>query len=275
MKIHSLLPVALSFLTFSCEEPTPEPVVIKPAGMEMPGLVFASNPPPFVTPDHAFIEAILTQDAWDIRHLGKQVGFAKDEHELFDILRSLKNIDDSAGRQPYFLISAAGETVVSEITKAIRTAAISGISEVYLLTKNFENTHVPSAFKLRMSFGLCDRQPDISQMFVSIRNDNKVYIGSGPETQRLDQGPDDHDLPGLSAILEIYAAAARSANATPLCAFACFPTASYQRFIDVLSRMHEHGIRYDPGYFLEEETVPENKPLMKKPSSPGRPPNVD
>jgi len=168
------------------------------------------------------------------------------------------------------LISAAGETVVSEITKAIRTAAISGISEVYFLTNNFGNTHVPSAFKLRMNFGPCDRQPDISQLFVSIRDDNRVYIGTSSTKQLLDQDPEDHDLTGLNAHLEHYTSAARAANLTPFCAFVCHPTASYQRFIDVLSRMHEHGIRYDILHFHPEELEPENNPFMKKPSPPGR-----
>jgi len=231
MKISPLHLVTLASLMLSCEDSKPAPVAVRPAGMDLPELVFASNAPPFQPLDQRFIEVLVTADEWDIQHMGKHVGFATEENGLFGLLKKLRELDAVEGFQSRVLISAAGNTKMLEINKLVRTTATSDIGEIYFLTKSSKHQLEASAFSLQMPIHGCGQRPDIEPLFIQIQNDGRVYVGSGASRQLLDQDLHDNALPGLNGVLDIYAAAGRAANAIPLCQFYYSEEATYQRFI--------------------------------------------
>jgi biopolymer transport protein ExbD len=86
-------------------------------------------------------------------------------------------------------------------------------------------------------------QPHIIPMFIKIAADDSIRVASGPAEQVLDTNPAARELPMLTAHLDLYASAARSANDSPLVQLWADNGASQQRVVDVLNVLAAGGIR--------------------------------
>jgi len=81
-----------------------------------------------------------------------------------------------------------------------------------------------------------DSQPEIEPFFIRVDASGTIFMGTGPAQQTLDTD-DNRNVPLLSSSLELYAAAARGANSTPLVQIYADGSASQQRVIDVLNAL--------------------------------------
>lgn len=88
-----------------------------------------------------------------------------------------------------------------------------------------------------------DQQPTIEPMFIKVDANGAVYMGTGSSQQALDSDESVRQLPMLTAQLDMYASAARSANNTPLVQLWVDNGAKQQRVIDVLNALASKGIQ--------------------------------
>jgi biopolymer transport protein ExbD len=82
-----------------------------------------------------------------------------------------------------------------------------------------------------------NRQPDIDPMYIRIEANGSIFTGLGPDQLAMDSDVSVRQLPLLLAQLDMYASAARAANATPLVQIHADDEASQQRVIDVLNAL--------------------------------------
>jgi len=88
-----------------------------------------------------------------------------------------------------------------------------------------------------------DSQPTIEPMFIKIDAAGTIYMGAGSSQQVLDSDSSVRSLPMLTAQLDMYASAARSANNTPLVQLWADSGATQQRVIDVLNALASVNIQ--------------------------------
>jgi biopolymer transport protein ExbD len=81
------------------------------------------------------------------------------------------------------------------------------------------------------------KKTDIAPMFIKLDNSGAVFTGAGGNEQALDTNTASHDLPQLSAQLQIYAAASLATASTPLVQVYVEPNAKQQRVVDVLNAL--------------------------------------
>lgn len=82
-----------------------------------------------------------------------------------------------------------------------------------------------------------ESQPEIEPFFIRIDANGAIYIGTGAAQQIMDTDTEVRNVPLLAASLDLYAAAARGANSTPLVQIYADGSASQQRVIDVLNAL--------------------------------------
>ncbi len=82
-----------------------------------------------------------------------------------------------------------------------------------------------------------DAQPEIEPFFIRVDANGTIFMGTGAAQQTLDTNPEDRDVPMLTASLDLYAAAARGANSTPLVQIYADGNTKQQRVIDVLNAL--------------------------------------
>ena len=80
-------------------------------------------------------------------------------------------------------------------------------------------------------------QPDIEPLFIRIDASGAIYTGIGADQTPMDSDVSVRQLPLLLAQLDMYASAARAANATPLVQIQASDDAAQQRVIDVLNAL--------------------------------------
>lgn len=91
--------------------------------------------------------------------------------------------------------------------------------------------------------GITDiKLPPIPPMVLRINEEGVVFTGSGNSEQVLDTDPNSRDLPLLLGLLDLYSAAARSANDTPSVLLEVNENVRQQRLIDVLNAFAATGI---------------------------------
>lgn len=88
-----------------------------------------------------------------------------------------------------------------------------------------------------------DSQPTIEPKFIKIDAAGVIFVGVGASQQQMDSDPSVRGLPLLSADLEMYASAARSASSTPLVQLWADSGATQQRIIDVLNALASKEIQ--------------------------------
>ncbi|PAW73370.1 MAG: hypothetical protein B9S38_04190 [Verrucomicrobiia bacterium Tous-C4TDCM] len=86
--------------------------------------------------------------------------------------------------------------------------------------------------------------PDIDPKFIKVDANGTISVGAGASQIPMDSDPDSRDLPLLTADLQSYASAAKSAgsNSRPLVQLYVDGGASQQRVIDVLNVLAGVGI---------------------------------
>jgi biopolymer transport protein ExbD len=80
-------------------------------------------------------------------------------------------------------------------------------------------------------------QPDIEPLFIRIEANGSIFTGIGADQLAMDSDTSVRELPLLLAQLDMYASAARAANATPLVQIHADDDSSQQRVIDVLNAL--------------------------------------
>jgi biopolymer transport protein ExbD len=80
-------------------------------------------------------------------------------------------------------------------------------------------------------------QPDIEPLFIRIEANGSIFTGIGPDQLAMDTDTSARELPLLLAQLDMYASAARAADATPLVQIHADEESSQQRVIDVLNAL--------------------------------------
>jgi biopolymer transport protein ExbD len=80
-------------------------------------------------------------------------------------------------------------------------------------------------------------QPDIEPLFIRIEANGSIFTGIGADQLAMDSDTSVRQLPLLLAQLDMYASAARAANATPLVQIHADDDSSQQRVIDVLNAL--------------------------------------
>jgi biopolymer transport protein ExbD len=80
-------------------------------------------------------------------------------------------------------------------------------------------------------------QPDIDPMYIRIEANGAIFTGIGADQLAMDSDTSVRRLPLLLAQLDMYANAARAANATPLVQIHADEEATQQRVIDVLNAL--------------------------------------
>ncbi len=86
------------------------------------------------------------------------------------------------------------------------------------------------------------RNEEIEPHVVAIKQDGSIRLELDGTLTPLDDPHAAGDLPGLDAKLRDYAERVRGGNAAPVVRVMMDDAAPYQRFIDVLSRLHDHGL---------------------------------
>lgn len=82
-----------------------------------------------------------------------------------------------------------------------------------------------------------ESQPDIDPKFIKIDSNGAISVGAGASQIPMDADPSVRDLPLLTADLQTYASAAKSAESKPLVQLYVDGGASQQRVIDVLNAL--------------------------------------
>jgi biopolymer transport protein ExbD len=82
-----------------------------------------------------------------------------------------------------------------------------------------------------------ESQPDIDPKFIKLDANGAIYVGAGASQIPMDTDPSVRDLPLLTADLQTYASAAKSADSKPLVQLYVDGGASQQRVIDVLNAL--------------------------------------
>ena len=80
-------------------------------------------------------------------------------------------------------------------------------------------------------------QPDIDPKFIKIDSNGAISVGAGASQIPMDADPSVRDLPLLTADLQTYASAAKSADSKPLVQLYVDGGARQQRVIDVLNAL--------------------------------------
>ncbi len=87
-----------------------------------------------------------------------------------------------------------------------------------------------------------DDVPDIKPMFIKVGPEGIIYVNTGPAQERLDEDPEQRDLPMLSDRLETYAGVARAGGQEPLVQVFVDGDAKHQRAIDVIDALRNQKI---------------------------------
>ena len=82
-----------------------------------------------------------------------------------------------------------------------------------------------------------ESQPDIDPKFIKIDANGAISVGAGASQIPMDSDPSVRDLPLLTADLQTYASAAKSADSKPLVQLYVDGGANQQRVIDVLNAL--------------------------------------
>lgn len=82
-----------------------------------------------------------------------------------------------------------------------------------------------------------ESQPDIDPKFIKVDSNGAIYVGAGASQIPMDTDPSVRDLPLLTADLQTYASAAKSADSKPLVQLYVDGGANQQRVIDVLNAL--------------------------------------
>jgi biopolymer transport protein ExbD len=112
----------------------------------------------------------------------------------------------------------------------------------FLVTSSIKARETDLGMKLPAAMP-SDSQPTIEPMFIKIDASGTIYMGTGASQQVLDSDTSVRDLPMLSAQLDMYASAARSANSTPLVQLWADGGATQQRVIDVINALASKEIQ--------------------------------
>ena len=80
-------------------------------------------------------------------------------------------------------------------------------------------------------------QPDIDPLYIRIEANGSIFTGLGADQLAMDSDTSVRQLPLLLAQLDMYASAARAADAKPLVQIHADDEASQQRVIDVLNAL--------------------------------------
>jgi biopolymer transport protein ExbD len=80
-------------------------------------------------------------------------------------------------------------------------------------------------------------QPDIDPLYIRIEANGAIFTGLGADQLAMDADTSVRELPLLLAQLDMYANAARAADATPLVQIHADDDATQQRVIDVLNAL--------------------------------------
>ena len=102
------------------------------------------------------------------------------------------------------------------------------------------STIIPRETDLGMSLPAAapsTEQPKIEPMFIRVDAAGTIYSCVGAGQQQLDSNAGDRNVPLLDSQLDLYAAAARSADSKPLVQVYVDPGAKQQRVIDVLNAL--------------------------------------
>jgi hypothetical protein len=232
-------------LTACREKPHP---IAKPHGLELTTLPTAVNAPVFAAADGHYAELLLRDGQWQGYESGKFAGTFSNEDQLSEFIRSFKDHEDNEGRITVPLISAEGKTPISQIKTAIRELARSGVDQHYFLVRLFPDNRKSSSYHaialdftcLNCRLSSYNSNPD--PMVIVMMENGSIQQDVGDSLSELDDSNADSKLPGLDNALRQYAASIQGGNFPPLVRVRMNDTVPYQRFIDVLCRLHYHGM---------------------------------
>jgi hypothetical protein len=241
----------------ACSEKT-HPIA-KPHGLELTSLPTAANAPVFAPADGHYAELLLRDGQWQGYVDGKAMGTLKDKDQLSEFIRSFKDREDREGRITVPLISSEGKTPISQIKTAIRELAGSGVDQHYFQVRSFSDT-VKSSFYHAVALDftclhcrISGYNPNPDLMVIILMENGSIQQYKGDSLSELDDTNADSKLPGLDTALRQYAASIQGGNFPPLVRVRLNDAVSYQRFIDVLCRLQDHGMI--PEWFDADEEM--------------------
>lgn len=245
----------LALLLLSCRGN--QQVIAKPHGLDLAALPTASDAPLFEPEDGHYAELLLRDGRWHGFVDGNPAADPADEDELSDFLRSFRSDREQEGWNPVVLISADGHVPLSEIKKPVRAAARAGIDKVFLhvrLSVGVENES-PSFHSLTVYFTcphclLARYNPDFDPLDVGIDENGAILQKVDASLVQVDDSRAPRELPGLDSILSAHAERARLENGAPVVRIDPGEETPYQRLIDVLCRLHAHGL--EPDFFTPD-----------------------
>jgi biopolymer transport protein ExbD len=157
------------------------------------------------------------------------------------------------------LISADGQTPLSKIRMPIKNVPLRGISHCHLHVRSPTADRKSSSYHaVSIEFGcpicrVARYEPNTEPLTVIINEDASIQQDSGGSLTGLDDSDTTGDLPVLDSVLRQYAARIRGGNSAPLVRVRLNDAVSYQRFIDVLRRLQDHGMI--PEWFDADEEL--------------------
>jgi hypothetical protein len=250
-------PLFLAFKLPACRE-KPHPIA-KPHGLALTTLPTAVNAPVFAPADGHYAELLLRDGQWQGYVDGKAMGTLKDLDQISEFIRSFIDRENVEGRKTIPLISADGRTPFSQIQIATRGLATGGTDQIYFLVQSLSGSHKPLTNHAVVLEFIClhcrlmgyDPNPDL--MVIVLMENGSIQRDNGDSLSELDDSNADSKLPGLDTALRQYAASIQGGNFPPLVRVRVDNKISYQRFIDVLCRLQNHGMI--PEWFDADEEL--------------------
>jgi hypothetical protein len=232
-------------LTACREKPHP---IAKPHGLELTSLPTAVNAPVFAPADGHYAELLLRDGLWQGYESGKFAGTFSNEDEISGFYDKFKAREEKMGRHPVLLISADGQTPLSKIRMPIKNVPLRGISHCHLHVRSPTADRKSSSYHaVSIEFGcpicrVARYEPNTEPLTIIINEDASIQQDSGGSLTGLDDSDTTGDLPVLDSVLRQYSARIRGEKSAPLVRVLVKDATPYQRFIDVLCRLQDHGL---------------------------------
>jgi biopolymer transport protein ExbD len=237
----------LALLVLSCRQN--QRVIARPHGLELAALPTASDAPFFEPEVGHYAELLLRDGQWHAFIDGNSSASFAHEDQMSDFLKSFKDRERVEGRSAVLLISAEGDAPLSEIKNPIRAVASHGIDKIFLLVRSSEGAEPapPRHHSLSLDFTcphcrFAKYNQDFEPLVIAIEENGSIRRKTDGALTLLDDSDAPCDLPILNSVLSDYATHVRDENAAPVVRIHLGEGTLYQRFIDVMCRLHMHGL---------------------------------
>jgi len=241
MRILPCLLPSFFFLLLSCQEKESAPQKLESRNPTMPHLPVASGALKIQGEQIHFIELQHSYQGWNVNG-----GNVKDDlEEVEEEINHAKQNIAAQGYSPLILIEADGDTPFKKIRAIIRASARAGVDQILFAARQHEMhpNSLEHALPLHLHPTLgCRSTPCISPLFIKCARDGNIYINTGPAQELLDTDIQSRSMPILDARMDSYCVVARSAAQQTRIQIWIDGEAPYQRFIDLINMLRNHGI---------------------------------